>query len=424
MRKLLGRGPRAGAICLAGLVALLASLALGGGRAPAASQPTEAPWNQTSLLLRLRDLPTGYRLLDFGPSPEYDVNSLDCEEVHPANTQPRLDDFLTRYSPSGCMVVYIRLFRVPGAGPEPAAIGSGAMDTDSVEGAEAGLRVAPELLSHLLQDQLPEAVPAPEVVGDAARLFHWQHPTLFDKGETGNSSFFVWRSGSVVASVFASGGSDAADDRAAIAAARVQQRRIEAPAPANGSDFFDPEVALENPGLDIPVYWLGRDFDPGHGLHRLHLEDSGSNAGGPTKEARALMIYTDSYRLAHTEAIELELFSHRQWRQLRRERAELPGTLLCSTSRTVKVPHGRAIITSGYERGFWEGKHSPCSRIRKHPRLTVARVFLPGVIAVAQTMDYCGGGCVPRGKGPYDSAKGMRTIARRLVLRPRPKLRP
>lgn len=161
-------------------------------------------------------------------SPEFRLYG--CDAIEPADPQPRLAAFLNRFSPAGCMKLYARLFRVPEAGPAPLAVGTGAMEAGSTEGAEAGLAVSRELLSHLLGGELPKEAPPPETIGDATRLYRWVHGGLFDPNER-SSSFLVWRSGSVVASIFVGGGSASSNDRAAVELAHRQQRRIEAPTP-------------------------------------------------------------------------------------------------------------------------------------------------------------------------------------------------
>lgn len=243
------RAIAAGVAILAIAVGLIASHTFGDGDgdAAAAAADTSAgnPGDTTQVLLRLHDLPLGYRWA--GGFVEFSI-PMGCHPIEPAGAQPRLAAFLARYSPTGCMALYTRLFRLDGEQPAPLAVGTGAIDAGSVKGAEAGLAVSRELLSHLLGDELPTEVLPPMAIGGATRLFHWEHGGLFAKDEH-SSSFLVWRSGGIVASIFVGGGSAASNDREAVELARLQQARIEAPSPYTPAEADDTEVPLEDPEL-------------------------------------------------------------------------------------------------------------------------------------------------------------------------------
>ncbi len=159
-------------------IALASWRGLGKGDATASASPGPIPAAQ-SLLLRLHDLPLGYR-----SSPAlFEFPLYGCDTIEPVEPRPRLAAFLERFSPAGCMALYSRLFRVPGSGPAPLEVGTGAMDVGSVEGAEAGLAASRELLSHLLGDELPREVAAPETIGDATRLYRWERGDVFAQDE-------------------------------------------------------------------------------------------------------------------------------------------------------------------------------------------------------------------------------------------------
>lgn len=356
-------------------------------------------------LLRLHDLPLGYDGLP-GPLPR----AL-CHPIEPGLAQPRLAAFLRRYSPTGCMAIYTRLFRSPGAGVAPLKVGTGALDAGSVAGAEAGLTVSRELLSHLLGDELPTEVPVSETIGDATRLYHSDYKGLFTPEEVpGLSSFLVWRLGDVVAALLVAGGSAIANDQAAVELAHRQQSHIEARTPYTPAEADDVEVPLEDPALKTPVYWLGRKSMPSDGLPPLVLLGAWASPSGAQSSPQASLFYADN--LGDTEQVSLHVWSPRRWRQLEGRRGEPPASLSCATAHSLKLPNGRAQIFDGFG-----GFHPTC---RKHAwHAYTARIYLPRAVVTVETMDICAT-CASAGTGPYDSFKGMATIARGLERRIRP----
>lgn len=395
------------ALLLAALACLIGSVAAAGllNSADAASPGATS----RQMLLRLHDLPPGY----IGNLVSAETGSLDqCDYLHPAEPQPMLSAFIDRYSPKGCFGIYVRLYRVPGSRPAPPVVGTGALDAGSVEAAEAGLAVAPELISHITEDLVPEEVAPTEIVGDATRLLHWKKvPSLFKPGSS-SGSFLAWRSGSVLATVFVDGFRLAADDRIAAELANIQQSRIEHPTPYRAAERDDTEVPLEDPALDIPVFWLGRHFSPEHGLPSLRLLDTASTTLPAARAPRANLLYGDHRNRDHGEAIGINLWSPRQWKRLVRGRGRLPGSLRCATSTRLKLPRGHALIYRGFE-----GGRGPCPTRRSGSY--EARVYLGRVVITAETMSTCAV-CFGAGKGPYDSLAGMKAIVRGLAPRLQP----
>lgn len=406
----------AGIIVLTIVFGLISWRALGEGNtaAVASTSAGSTPVGRT-LLLRLQDLPLGYR--SSAGSPEFSLPG--CDAIEPAEPRPRLAAFLNRFSPAGCTALYVRLFRVPGAGPAPLAVGTGALEAGSVEGAEAGLAASRELLSHLLGDELPREVPARETIGDATRLYRWEHSGLFAPDEE-PSTFLVWRWGSVVASIFVTGGSAADNDQAAIELARRQQGRIEVPTPYTPAEEDETEVALEDPGLEVPVYWLGRRFTgrgrsltAGRGLRPLRLFDTASSTVRTLSAPRASLLYVDRFNLSPAEGLYLNLWSRKQWQRLGVERGRQPASLHCAETRSLLLPRGRAVIYAGFER---VRRRSACPD--RPPGAHTARIYLPHVVVTVETTQICAT-CAEPGRGPYNSIMGMATIARGLELRPR-----
>lgn len=373
---------------------------------PSASgaRPSEPPALQ--LLLRLHDLAPGYLLID--GSPEFPVGGIKCDRIEPAEPKPKLARFIDRYAPAGCMALYSRLFRVPGGGPRPPVVGTGAMRLPNPEAAEEGLSVARLLLSHALSDELPEEVAPVATVGDAARLFHWQDSLFGEDDET--SSFLVWRTGATLATVFVPGKKAAASDRIATELAQIQQRHVEAPTPYRPAEYDDSEVALEDPALEVPVYWLEREFSPGHGLPPLRLMDTNSTTRRAIASPRASLFYADHPFRSRYESLYVNLYSPRQWRQLRERGHALPGSLRCGfTSHELRLPRGHAVAFHGFE-GFLGRCPSD-----ERPAWSL-RIRYGHVIVTVKTGTICAI-CAEAGTGPYNSFKGMAAIVRGLERR-------
>jgi hypothetical protein len=361
------------------------------------------------MLLRLHDLPPGY----IGSLVSAETGPLDqCDYLHPAEPQAKLAAFIDRYSPRGCFGIYVRLYRVPGSQPAPPVVGTGALDAGSTEAAEAGLAVVPELISHITDDLVPEVVAPTEIIGDATRLLHWKKvPSLFKPGYS-SGSFLAWRSGSVLGTVFVDGFRLAADDRIAAELAHIQQSRIEHPTPYTAAERDDTEVPLEDPTLEVPIYWLGRHFAPEHGLPSLQLLDTGSVTRSSPRAPRANLFYSDHRNLNHAEAVYLNLWSPRQWKQLEGKPGKLPSSLRCATPTRLKLPHGHALIYRGFE-----GTRGPCPARRRGSY--TARVYLGRVVITAETGSICAV-CFGAGTGAYDSLAGMKAIVKRLAPRLQP----
>jgi hypothetical protein len=358
------------------------------------------------LLLRLGDLPLGYLLLDLA-SPE-SAPLFGCARLEPYDPRPRLASFLKRYSPGGCMAVYFRLFRVPGGEPAPLLVGSASAELGSVEAAEAGLATSRELLAHINNDKLPREAQPPETVGEATRLFHLSEEGIFGGEEA--VSILVWRWGGSIGLVLVTGNDKVPDDRAAVELARRQQKHLEAPTPYTPAERDDTEVPLEDPALEVPVYWLGSTFAPGKGFARLRLAEAFSTRGGSPREPRVGLLYTDRLSFNHAETVELDLWKPRHWKS-RLKRSGLPFEQHCVKTRRLDLPGGRAVVYTGLHPG-WR-----CNQ--RGPKVYTAVIRFPGVVIAAETREVCDR-CIGAAEGPYNSFRGMATIARGLAPRLKP----
>ncbi|MFL5901932.1 MAG: hypothetical protein ACJ75S_12140 [Solirubrobacterales bacterium] len=363
------------------------------------------------MLLRLHDLPPGY----IGGLASVETGSLDkCDYLRPAEPQPKLADFLDQYSPKGCFSVYARLYKMPGSRPAPPVVGTGALDAGSVEAAEAGLAVTPKAISHITGDVVPEDAVPTESIGEETRLLHWNDvPGLFQPRST-SGSFLVWRSGSILGTVFVAGFRPAADDRIAAELAHRQQVHIEHPTPYTRAEWDDIEVPLDDPSLTTPVYWLGRRLSPRPALPALQLIDTASTSRPSRRIPRASLLYVNRLNLNHAEGVNLNLWSPRQWTRLKARKGELPGLPpRCGTAmRRLSLARGHALVYRGVQ-----GQRGRCED-RRH-RVYTARLHLGQVVITVGTQSICAV-CVGAGTGSYDSLHGMETIVRGLRLRPKP----
>jgi hypothetical protein len=399
-------------VTAAGVLAVFVLLASSlGGASAAPNRPLRVSEKPLERLLRLHDLPLGFHVFETG-STEFQLPSIGCGAIEPANPQPRLARFLRRYSPSGCLALYNRMFRMPAQGTDPQLAGGGAIEMPNAEAAELALAVSRELLGHLIGDEPPKEVEPPEIIGDASRLFRWEGRDLFGSEEP-HSSLLVWRSGNVVGAAFASGFRSPPADQTATELAHLQQKRIEAPTPYTAPELDDTEVGLENPRLGVPVYWLGRRFAGTKPVRVLKLADTASYDFFSPGIPRAELFYGDRPSPApRREAITIDLWSPDQWRQLKAKRKRLPHSLRCTTARKVRVRNGTAVIFSGFR-----GIAGTCRRPSRHAY--TARVRFPGVVATVETATICAV-CAEAGHGSYNSFEGMAAIARGLEPRVQP----
>jgi hypothetical protein len=383
------------------LVSAIAVFALRQGAGSAAPRTPEDPAER--LVLRLPDLPHGY--FPFGP--EGSDYEFICEPLDPSEPKPALAKFIRRYSPRGCMGMYLRLYRIPGLVSHTEMVGTAALDAGSIQAAEAGFAVAPEILNYFTEDEIAEEITPTATVGDATRLFHWLRvPSIFYNHRTLAGSFLVWRSGDVLGTVLASAGSSGTSDRIAEELARRQQAHIEDPTPYTRAERNTSEVGLDDPALKLPVYWLGRNFRPGPGLPVARLE-----GGGRTRYFGAGLTAA-KVKLQYSKGLSLSSWTKRGWRRFLAapDGREIFGER-CLTSTDVAIPGGRATIYAGHVDGF-----RPC--VAGSPRRFFAVVHVGGIV-VGVRISICRD-CIKAARGTYNSLAGMKAAVRGLQLRPEP----
>lgn len=367
---------------------------------------------QPDLLLRLSDLPPGYvnvELLE-----EQGERSFCSPLKRPPGTPPKLARFVGRFHPKGCVGAYGRVFVVPGQPTGPMVAATGVLALSSDKAADAAWHVVPELLGRLTHDRRPRELAAPERIGSATRLFHPVSPPLF--GRIGRAaSFLVWRSGNTLAVVMAIGESFDEVDRAAVELAGRQQVHIRKPTRYTRAEKFDGEVFLDDPALETPAYWLGRNFRPGKGLPNNRLFASFPLDGSDEEVPGALLGVWYGQ-------IQLYTWTQATWPQYAGTPAAHAIASWRCTKETIEVPGGYATIYGGYEKNYRRCPDEP-------PKAFTARVYV-GDLVVAVNPIWVDPVPDPPGfesppffietVNPYGSFKGMEAIVRALRLRPKP----
>ena len=406
------RGIRIGAIALLAALAVALGLVLFSRSSPtadAASSYRPPAIDQTRMLLRLSDLPTGYANGYLGEGQRAD--GLFCEAFTRSSDKPDpVAEFARRYRAKGCIAAYAKRFTIPELEPGAPVVASGVIALGSAAAAADAWDLAPTMLDRLLLG-VPREVETSTRVGTQTRLFHsaraW-YPYLI-RGKK-KASFLVWRSGNTVATVIAMGASFATNDRVVAELAPHQQAHVRKPTPYTGAERSDAEVGLDDPAIDIPVYWLGRNFRPGGGLPDNRLFASSFGEATPeTHEGFAEAPYAP-LNIGY-ENIRLGIWTPETWGVFTASKSSLAITSWkCTQTRTIPLAAGVATIYGGYKENF---KRCP----QEAPKAFTAWVEIGGVKVVVNSPpapDFI------ETVNPYGSFAGMEAIVRALTLRPLP----
>jgi hypothetical protein len=317
------------------LVALLVLAGCGGDSVPEDEPDLSEP---AAMTLRLSDLPEGFRYAD----------DRGCGEVETTEgDEPELDEFLIESRPRACLGAFSREWGGP-----PRSVQSALFLFDSDEDAKRAWELRKALFEAFARIRLTTERP-----GGA---FDSEGLQQLGAGE-------AWRDDRLVVAVYEEGLSGEAGRRFAADLAEKQRQRIESPSSPEPED--DREIELEDPAIGIPVYWLGREFEP-DGLPALELEHGDVSEGGPGNEAR--IDYGGG-----GSGVTLDLWRPETW-----ERFEKP----CGRRSELSVRDGRAEIYGCA--GGW-----------------LAHVYHPEVVISATAT------------GAYDSRDGMEAVVRGLRRR-------
>jgi hypothetical protein len=328
-RRLVNRSGRfVVAISLLGL--LLAVVAAPAGAAPAAGDRA-----QIGMMLRLHELPGGYTVGDeFG-----------CTGIGAEGARPALAKFVEHHFVGACEAQYDRRYALPGKGPDPPLVVSAVLDFGDPRTARAGAAILPELVARLTGNIIPRKGVTAVAIGTETRLFHGKANVL---GHGHLGSILTWRQGRLIGMTLVAGEAGHADDRIAAELARVQRSHMSRPTPYPARERDDVTVPLENPAITLPIYWLGRNFDPGAGAKPLPL----TSAYGPLLEGEA------------PEGTKLELWYEQGDLHLGTWTPESWGTYTagklghellawhCTKKTRLQVPEGTATIYGGYKRNY------------------------------------------------------------------------
>ena len=176
---------------------------------------------------------------------------------------------------------------------------------------------------------------------------------------------------------------------------------IETRTPYTRAERDDTEAALDDPNLPVDVHWLGRRFDPGHGLPPSKLFFA-LFPGGDEGSGAAL-------ELDYSGGLFLGSWTRAAWRHHRRTKdGRLVRDWACTRTSTVPVQDGVATVYAGYRRDF-------ASCPKRPPNVFFADVQLGRtVLSIGPPVCH---GCALSSGGPYNSLHGIMAAVR--GLRPR-----
>ncbi len=345
-------------------------------------------------VLRLHDLPSGYRIGD----------DSGCGPWDPEGASAKVVKFILEYWPEGCTFQYERLFQVPG--PETAPlVESESTAFPNAEAAKQGFELMTRAGGRDREGKPKEVLPPP-ALGESARFFQ-SNDVLVEGKPRRPGSILIWRQGTLVSVLLVAGRAPAANDRIALRLGQLQQAHVEAPTPYTEAEQDDTEVALDNPALGVPVYWLGPNFAPGHGLPADTLIEVLVPPGPPGEKVSLWY-----------EGLTLDAWTRTSWKRLQHSTlGPLNRKRRCTTVTRVPLTGGHADVFATYDDVFatYDKDYRRCPRRAPDRYFAIAHL---GPMLIGVNLALCTK-CL-HGGGPYDSLAGMKAIVRSLVLRPKP----
>jgi hypothetical protein len=330
------------------LLALLAALF-------ATAAGAAAPRAQIGMMLRLHELRGGSTIGD----------EVGCAGISPEGAKPRLATFLEHHLVGACEAEYDRRYALPGKSPDPPLAITVVLDLGSPGTARAAAAVLPELVGRWTGNIVPKEARSAVSIGDGTRLFHGGADVL---GHRRPGSILTWRQGRLIGMTLVAGEAGHADDQIAAELARVQRTHISRPTAYPARERDDVTVPLENPAITLPVYWLGRNFDPGGGKPLPLTSAYGPLLEGEAPEGTKLELWYEQGDL------HFGTWTPESWGTY--TAGKLGHELLawhCTKKTGLQVPEGTATIYSGYEKNFGACPSTP-------PNVFAAVVERDGVV--------------------------------------------
>ena len=368
----------------------LAVLVTGGAAGSAATQAADpAP-----LTLRLTDLPKGWAVGD----------DTGCGPMGIEGATPEVTALVRELHPQVCVREFNKLWGTA----KPFYVQSLAMTFEG-DGADRALAATPGLLAYFgLQGASPSATTV--AIGDRSRVF--VQPKGYPPGpQPSPETAVAWRSGQIYSFVVASARTQAAATTAAVGYARAQQARIAVPTPVSDADFEDLEVGLDKPGLEVPVWWLGRTWDPPGALPPVTLHQAALASRHLLPGQSVDLTYGSDRTVRASGGAWIFLWTPASWKRWTKLRVGQTGWKSpCARSTTFHVAAGRAVIWSGY----WNTpKTRPCPQ--RAPDITFAHVYGKNVVVTVNIP--IGTVSEPPRRTAYDSVQTLKSVVRALRLR-------
>jgi hypothetical protein len=333
------------------------------------------------MMLRLADLPRGFREGDDAGCGQF---------ASTEGTSPDLDEFLVETLPRGCSAEFIRAW-----GDGPVSVQGAVLAFTTPDEARRAWDVRAELFRRLEGVFISQESETDNPGDDAAR---------FDsEGLNEPGAGVVWRDGRLLAVVYEEGLIGEEGRRFAADLARKQDQRIRSPEPLSEAENGR-EVGLDDPSIAVPVYWLGREFEPA-GLPRLELYEGVHLAGerGPGNEIK-LDYSGEGLRFG----VSVDLWRPATWERFKTTRlGRMVWDSPCARRSDLRVQGGRATIYGGYGSGG-------CPK--SEPDHWLSHVYLDGVV-LAVNMPNCYACAGGSSGNPYNSRRGMEAVVQRLRRR-------
>jgi hypothetical protein len=351
------------------LLLSLAVVAGCGGNSALDNEPDLA--EPAAMMLRLGDLPAGFRYGD----------DRGCGDVWSTEgRENELDELLVETRPRWCLGDFAREWGGP-----PRIAQTTLFLFESDEDAQH----AWELRKHLFASFGRILITTERGDGDAV-AFDSNGLQQLGAGE-------AWRDGRLVVAVYEEGLSGKVGREFAADLAAKQRERIETPSDPLEED--DREIALEDPAIATPVYWLGREFEPEE-LPKLELDQADHLRGdGPGNEVKI------DYQ-GDAGSLTLDLWKPETWTRFKTTRlGRMIWSSRCARRSDLRVEGGRAEIYGGYSKGC-----------QGEPDHWLAHVYYHDVV-VAVNMAYCYACGGRPTSDPYNSREGMEAVVRGLRRR-------